>query len=168
MNETHLKIVQEILQEYKLMPETLAINLMGSLSRGEGNVNSDIDIEIVTKEDKREFGWKVEEKYGIKIDFILSSRGQVLYQVENYPFFCLHMDKKPLYDPLEFMADVKHREMQYLSAHPEVPAFWEKKIKLMKECKATGKKKESLRDIFDESERLFSKTGKVTRDWFRK
>lgn len=168
MTETHERIVREIVQEYKTKPKTIAINLMGSLSRGEGRPNSDVDIEIVTNEEERRFGWEIKEKYGIKIDFILSSKGQVLYQIENYPFFCLHRDKKSLYDPTGFMAKIKEREQKYMGNHPEVGQFWEKSNKIMKDRKAKGEKKESLRDIFDEVERLFSKTGKVTRDWFRK
>ncbi len=168
MTEVHQKIIQEILQEYKNDPRILAINIMGSLSRKEERPDSDIDLEIVTGEEERRFSWDKKEKYGISIDFILSSKGQILYQVKQYPFFLLHKDKNILYDPTGFMVKIKEKDIVYMKEHPEVKLFWENKLNAMKEKKAKGEQKESLREIFDEAEVLFSKGHNITRDWFRK
>lgn len=163
--EVHEKIIEEIVSEYK--SESLAINVMGSVARGNEHENSDLDIEIVTPQKERSFSFEQKKRYSIKIDFVISSRGQIEYQINNYPFFLLQYDKRIVYDPEGFMKNIKKRDLEYKSANPEVSNFWEVKTENMLKAKRNNLKKEKLHDIYDEAEIRFSKDHKITRDWFQ-
>jgi len=168
MRKVHLKIVNEIIEEYKKDKSTLAITLFGSLARGEEREDSDVDIEIISEDAKK---WELkqdDERYGIKIDLVICPKKHLLHQFEKYPYLCYdYLGEKIIYDPKGFMKDLKEKLKGYFDKHPEVVEFWEKKLKIMKENKAKRQDPKDAIKSYDEAEILFSDEHKVTRDFFR-
>ncbi len=47
------KIVKEIIKEQKTKPDVIAINVFGSVAKGEERPDSDVDIEIISTKYKK-------------------------------------------------------------------------------------------------------------------
>jgi len=167
MGKVHQKIVNEIVNKYKKDKSTIAITLFGSLATGEERLDSDVDIEIISAKGKK-WTWMKKRKYGIHIDFVICPKSHLLYQLKKYPYLCyFYLSEKTLYDPIDFMKDIKKRIREYMGEHPEVVKFWENKLSIMKDNKAKRQDPKDAIKSYDEAEILFSDEHKVTRDFFR-
>src|SRR3989338_6912364 len=120
MPEIHKKIVDEIIGEESIKPDTIAINLFGSLAKGNERPNYDVDIQIISKEDK---SWSLEnkEKYGIKIDFEVCPAKKLIERAEKYPFLCyIYLNSKVIYDPNGFMNEILEDIRGYFRENPKI------------------------------------------------
>tara|TARA_Y100000310_G_C20703085_1_gene831930 strand:- start:10323 stop:10829 length:507 start_codon:yes stop_codon:yes gene_type:complete len=167
MTKGHLKIVNEIVEKYKKDKSTIAITLFGSLARGNERPDSDVDIEIISKDAKK---WELlkKKKYSIEIDLVICPEKHLLHQIQKYPYLCYdYLNEKIVYDPKNFMKELKKKLKRYFKKHPEIVKFWKNKLKIMKENKAKGQDPKDAIRSYDEAERLFSDEHKVTRNFFR-
>lgn len=167
MTKTHEKIVNEIVDKYKKKESTVAITLFGSLARNEEREDSDVDIEIISENEKE---WKLlkDKKYGIDIDLVICPKKHLLYQVKKYPYLCYdYLDEKIIYDPDKFILEIKSELELYFDKHPEVVSFWKEKHKIMKENKAKEQDPKNAVKTYDDAEILFSKEHRITRNFFR-
>ena len=163
----HHKIVTEIIEEQKKDRSVIAVTLFGSLARGKERANSDVDIEIISTSAKK---WQLlkQNKYGIKIDFVICPKKHLLRQMEKYPYLCYdYLHEKIIYDPQGFMKKVKKKLKGYFDGHPEAVEFWKNKLKIMKRNKQEGHDLKNAIKSYDEAEIRFSKEKKVTRNFFR-
>ncbi len=161
------KIVNEMVEEYKRKSGIIAITLFGSLARGDEGAKSDVDIEIISKSAKK---WKLlkRKKYGIDIDLVICPKKNLLDQIKKYPYLCYdYLFEKIIYDPEDFMKDIKKKLKKYFDGHSEVVEFWEDKLRIMKENKEKGQDPKDAIKSYDEAEVKFSKEHKITRSFFR-
>jgi predicted nucleotidyltransferase len=142
--------------------------LFGSLARGEETEGSDVDIEVVS-EDAQEWEFRqTEQRYGIPIDLVICPKDHLLDQVERYPYLCYeYLRERIIYDPDGFMTRIRDRLEPYFDNHPEIVAFWEEKLRIVRENKARGEDAKNAVESYDEAEILFSDEHRVTRDFFR-
>ena len=109
MTKGHLKIVNEIVEKYKKDKSTIAITLFGSLARGNERPDSDVDIEIISKDAKK---WELlkKKKYSIEIDLVICPEKHLLHQIQKYPYLCYdYLNEKIVYDPKNFMKELKKK-----------------------------------------------------------
>ncbi|MAG47130.1 hypothetical protein CL617_00870 [archaeon] len=164
----HQKIVNELVEKYKKDKSTIAINLFGSLARGEERPNSDVDIEIIS-ENVRKWRLLKKKKYGIEIDLVICPKEHLIYQFEKYPYLCYdYLNEKIIYDPKDFMKNLKRNIKKYFDKNSKIVKFWKNKLKIMKKNKAMGQDPKDAIKSYDEAEIKFSREHKVTRDYFRK
>jgi len=158
------KIVDEILQEYKDKKEVTAICVFGSVAVGKERHNSDVDIQIVYK-DNREWELFKEKRYGIDIDFEVVTKRIHKMLIKKYPYLCYEVLKyhKILLDKEHFMSKIKNKLIKYYKQHPEIAEFWEKQYQQMRKDKNAGSKPKSFIKVCDEAETLFSKHKAVKR-----
>ncbi len=167
MPEIHRRIVREIIEEEKIKPGIIAINVFGSLAKGNEKLNSDIDIQIVSK---CATIWSLENKdrYGIKIDFEIYPMRKLKERVEKYPFLCyIYLDSKTVYDPADFMREILEDINKYFKDNPKVLKFWVEKQKIKEDLKKKGLGEGFTVKCYDEAEILFSGEHRVTRDFFK-
>lgn len=168
MTEIHLRIVGESVERYRGDNSVIAIALFGSLARGSGHRDSDIDIKIVSKSANK---WQLskEEKDAVRIDIVVAPHDQFLRQIENYPFLCYdYLSVKFLHDPYGIMAKARTGLEAYISSHPEIVAYWESDLEAMRDKKKRGVHR--MKDIvwaYDQAELRFSKDHMISRDFLR-
>ena len=168
MKPLHHRIVDDLVEEYRENPGTVAIALFGSLARGEEKDTSDVDIEIVTTNAHEWELRQYEHPSGIRVDLVICPKEHLISQVERYPYLCYdYLHERILYDPQGFMAAIKSRLEPYFADHPEVVQFWEEKLRIMRALKASGQDPKNAVESYDEAEILFSDEYRVTRDFFR-
>lgn len=168
MRPLHSRIVEEIVEEYRNDPGTVAIMLFGSLARGEETEASDVDIEIVTTTAREWELRKYEHPSGIPVDLVICPKEHLLSQIERYPYLCYdYLNEMIIYDAHGFMGNIRARLDRYFAEHPEVVRFWEEKLRIMRALKAIGQDPKNAVESYDEAEILFSDEHQVTRDFFR-
>ncbi len=162
----HQKILREIVEEKRKDPSVVAISVFGSVARGEEKEDSDIDLEIVSTEEK---GWRIfqKEREGISVTYEMWPEQKFLERVRQYPFlsYC-YVKEKIVYDPKQILQGVVNQLRIYFSKHPEVVQFWEDKYKEIREAKSRRVSISPI-DVYDEAEIEFSGSHSVTRDFLR-
>lgn len=167
MSEIHHKIVQEFLERFREDLNVIGMRIVGSVGRGEERDDSDVDLEVI-RDDRDDWQWEKQEKYGIKVDFVISSKSHLEMQFREHPYLCfIDLDKRIIYDPTGFLERHTRRIKTYMDAHPNVLKFWKEEFKLMREAKTRGEKQKGLIPLFDKAEERFSEKRRVTRTYFR-
>jgi predicted nucleotidyltransferase len=110
MRPLHARIVDELVEEYRSDPHTVAIMLFGSLARGEETRTSDVDIEIISRSAQEWDFRQTEQRYGIPIDLVICPKDDLLDHVERYPYLCYeYLRERIIYDPEGFMARIREQ-----------------------------------------------------------
>ncbi len=170
METKQQKIVKEISKEKIKDPSIVAMVVFGSVSVGEENENSDVDIQIISKKAEKYILNKKEKHYGIKIDLEIIPEKNYKKWIKDYPYlwYDYHKRYKIIFDKSGMVKKAMKYLKDYFKSHPEVINLWEEQLHIMKELKRKGiRQKDSCYRDFDEMEIKFSKEHKVTRDFYR-
>jgi predicted nucleotidyltransferase len=162
------EIAEEVVEEFKKDSSVVGIEICGSLARGEIRTDSDIDIEVISENiEKHQF--MEEFRQGVKVDISTTPLGVILESVETHPFLLyVSLLTKIVYDPKGILKQIRDRLELYFDHHPEIVAFWEEKLSLMKAAKMKGEEQEGFRSVLDEAEMKFSEGKGISRAFFQR
>ena len=164
----HQRIIDRLLDQYRMRPDVVAITLFGSLAKGGAHPGSDIDMEVIsTAAPKWEFLKK--EHDGIAVDLVFVPKAYLEDLIRRYPFLCYdYISEKILYDPDVFFAKAQAEVCGYFEAHPEVADYWQENLNVMRSKKKAGThRRTDIVEAYNTAERRFSADGRITRDFLR-
>jgi len=166
------KIVKELFEEYKDKKEVIGIVNFGSVAVGKERPNSDVDIQIIFKNNVK---WALfnKKRYGIRIDFEVVGKKDFLKYSKKYPYLYYSHNDKILLDKEGVIKRVFNRLRKYFKENKEVKTFWETEYKKMRIRKNKGLRPKHFADICDEAELKFSEDKAAkrkiwTKEWFHK
>jgi predicted nucleotidyltransferase len=156
MLKVHQKIIKEVIAERKKDPKVVSILLFGSLARGTAHKDSDVDIEIIY--DGGQYLDFDEEMYGIKVDYEVWPKKDLLERVRKKPFTSYpYLSEKILYDPTGFAKEMKKRLKKYFRENPEALNVWKKWENNYLKAKAKGEEIQDVMEFYAELDKRFSK-----------
>jgi predicted nucleotidyltransferase len=162
----HYKIVKELVEKYKKDPNVVGIYIFGSLAKGTVKPSSDIDIEIVMRQQKGKYKLLHPNlDKDIHVDLSLPREDSFIKDFEDYPYLnYAALDYKILSDPNGILKKSLESCKRYFKNNPKVLKFWrdeEKKWKEYKKNKYTKKKKTGAKNYFDIMKELKKNKGEL-------